>query len=122
MNHIQKTSFIYRLLFQVLIVCVPIFDFLYWALFNLLPEGFTISLPIMLTQKLSALSLSLAFLVSLLPVSVVVYGLVNLKEASHSGTIWALRYISLDYWVHRFANFMGMDEGRKLEDEQAYTV
>ncbi|NNE83230.1 MAG: DUF2975 domain-containing protein [Alphaproteobacteria bacterium] len=79
MNHIQRASRRYRVLFTVLIIGVPVFDLLYWASFNHLPEGFLTDLPVLPTQQLSVLSLALAFLVSLLPVSVAVYGLVTLK-------------------------------------------
>ncbi len=173
-GRIRRTSQRYRLLFNALIVCVPVLDLLFWASFNHLPEGLTSGLPVAPLQKLSALSLALAFLVSLLPTGVAVYGLITLRALFRfyeSGIVFSadtVRYFRrLGYvliaWVIANAAFTPlisivlsftnppgqramvaqfdildittlliggvvlsiswvMNEGRKLEDEQAHTV
>jgi len=80
MHHIQRVSQRYRLLFTGLIVGVPVFDLLYWAFLNHLPDGLLANLPIVPGRDLSILSLSLACLASLIPVSVAVYGLFTLRS------------------------------------------
>ena len=155
-------------------VAIPTFDFFYWAFFNHLPEGLLADLPVAPAQPLSSLSLSLAFLVSLLPVSVALYGVAALGalfKLYENGIIFAAENVkyfrrlgyALMAWVMAnalftplislvitFGNPPGervvvaefgvldasilaigsvvllvswvMNEGRKLEDEQAHTV
>ncbi len=173
-NHIQRTSRRYGLLFKILIVCIPVFDLLYWASLNHLPTGFISSLPVVPTRDLPVVSLSLAFLASLLPVSVAVYGLSTLRslfKLYENGIMFSadnvryfrrLGYVCIAWVVANavfttlvsaiitFGNPPGeraivaqfgtsdmanliisaivlliswvMDEGRKLEDEQARTI
>jgi len=79
-NRIQRVSGTFRLLFTVLIFFIPVANLLYWLFFNYLPVGFTTELPVVVSQALPFKTLLLAFLVSLIPVSVAVYGAINLKE------------------------------------------
>jgi hypothetical protein len=155
-------------------VCVPVFHLLYGAFFNHLPEGLLADLPVVPAQKLSFLSLTLAFFVSLLPLSVALYGLITLStlfKLYENGIIFSadnvryfrrLGYVFL-FWVMANAAFTPlvsfiltfvnppgeramvakfgisdissliigavvlliswvMNEGRRFEDEQAYTV
>ncbi|MCZ4281727.1 DUF2975 domain-containing protein [Kiloniella laminariae] len=80
LNRIGRASRKYRLLFTLLLVLVPLLDLIYWGGFNHLPEGFHDDLPVSITGELSALSLLLAFLASLIPLSVTLYGLLALKK------------------------------------------
>jgi hypothetical protein len=52
---------------------------MYWLLFNYLPVGFITELPVVVNQSLPLKTLLLAFLVSLIPASVAIYGVINLK-------------------------------------------
>ncbi len=92
-------------------------DFLYWASFNHLPDGF-IELPVAVAanQTLSYSSLALAFCVSLIPVSVAMFGMVTLTKlfklyenaivfaAENVKYVRRLGYI-LIYWVIASAIF-----------------
>lgn len=80
LNRIQRVSGNFRLLFTVLIFCIPVFTLLYWLFFNYLPVGFKTELPVAVSQTLPFKTLLLAFLVSLIPTSVAIYGIINLKE------------------------------------------
>ena len=77
---IQRVSSKFLRLFTVLIVSIPIFTVLFWLFFNYLPIGLTMGLPVIGSNALSLTGISLAILVSVIPVSVAVYGLNILKE------------------------------------------
>jgi len=79
-NRIQRVSGTFRLLFTVLIFFIPIVSLMYWMVFNYLPGGFKAELPVVASQALPLKTLLLAFLVSLIPASVAIYGAINLKE------------------------------------------
>ncbi len=79
-NRIRRVSGTFRVLFSVLVYFIPIATLVYWMSFNYLPEGFTAELPVVVSQALPLKTLFLAFLVSLIPVSVAVFGAINLKE------------------------------------------
>ncbi len=79
MEHLQRASRRFRILLWIFIVGVPLLNLLYWASFNHLPDGLLADLPAAAIQPLSGLSLSLAFVVSLLPVGVALYGLITLE-------------------------------------------
>jgi len=174
LNHIQRTSRRYRILFNILIVGVPVIDLLYWTFFNHLPDGLVATLPVARTVELSAGALMLAFLVSLLPVGAAMYGLLTLRSLfglyekaiifsaenvkyfrrlGYALIAWVLAnalFTPLISTIITFSNAPGermvvaqlgvfdvstlligcvillvswvMDEGRKIEDEQAHTV
>lgn len=77
---IQTTSRKLRLLFSMMIYGVPIISLLYWLLFNHLPNGLISSLPAINNSALPMMSIALAILVSIIPVSVVTFGLITLKK------------------------------------------
>jgi len=79
-NRIQRVSRTFRRLLTVLIFCVPVITLMYWLFFNFLPFGFTAELPVAINQTLPLKTLLLAFLASLIPVSVAIYGMVNLQK------------------------------------------
>lgn len=78
-QHIQRVSRNYVVLFNVLLVTIPVGSVLYWIFFNHLPVGFHADLPIVPTDALSTLQRALGALVSVLPVGVALYGLLTLK-------------------------------------------
>ncbi len=80
MNRIQHVSSIFRFLFTALIFFIPIITLMYWLFFNQLPAGFTIELPVITNQTLPFNTLLMALLVSMIPMSVAIYGAINLKE------------------------------------------
>ncbi len=79
-KRIQQVSGKFGFFFSALIICIPVFTLLYWLFFNSLPKGFTTELPVLTNQTLSLSTRALAFLVSLIPASVAIYGLLTLKE------------------------------------------
>ncbi len=80
MHRIQRVSGIFIVLFTVFIIGIPVFTLLYWLFFNSLPAGFTTELPVSAKQTLPPATMTLAFLVSLIPASVAIYGLSTLKK------------------------------------------
>ena len=102
-------------MFTVLIFCIPVLTLLFWLFFNDLPEGFTKDLPVVARQALPFLSLVLALLVSFIPASVAIYGLITLRQLFklyENGIVFSTENVScfrrLGYtliaWV--FANFI----------------
>lgn len=77
---IQRVSARLRVLFTALIYAAPILTVLFWLLFNYLPSGFTLALPIVMTHELSLTTIVFALLVSLVPLVVAIYGLLTLKK------------------------------------------
>lgn len=77
-HQVQQASRRYLVLFKVLLVAIPVLTLFYWVFINHLPEGFYSDLPVMPTQALSPFQRMLGVIVSLLPVSVVLYGLMTL--------------------------------------------
>jgi DUF2975 family protein len=77
---IQSVSGKFNALFSFLIICVPVSILLFWLFFNSLPAGFKNDLPVSTGNSLSFLTLSLAFLVCMIPGSVTVYALLTLKK------------------------------------------
>ncbi|WP_020590964.1 DUF2975 domain-containing protein [Kiloniella laminariae] len=80
LDRIGGASRKYRFLFTLLLVLIPLLDLAYWGFFNHLPEGFHDDLPVAITGELTALPLLLAFVASLLPLSVTLYGLFILRK------------------------------------------
>lgn len=174
MHHIKRVSRKYILLFNALLVVVPVAGLFYWALFNRLPVELHSDLPVMPSRDLTIIQLVLGALVSLLPIGVIIYGLVTLKglfrlyadgiifanenvkyfrQLGYTFIAWVIAatlFTPLISMVVSFTNPVGqrelvvgfelidiftliiagivliiawvMNEGRKLEDEQAHTV
>lgn len=80
-ERIQRVSHRFRLLFLVLIFCIPFFDALYWLFFNHLPHTL-IEIPVSQNaeMQLPFVTRLLAFLVSLLPVGIVTFGVYTLAR------------------------------------------
>jgi len=109
---IQRISGKFRLMFAVFLYAIPIVIFLYWLLFNYLhlPVDITTELSAVINRPLTFQTLLLGFLVSLIPASVAIYGVFNLKELFklyEKGIIFSeqnVKYFrhlgySLIYWV-----------------------
>lgn len=77
---IQRVSGKFQLLFTFLLFCIPIITLMYWLFFNELPIGFVDELPVDVNKALPLETRVLAFLVSLIPTSVAIYGIINLKK------------------------------------------
>lgn len=174
LTRIQRTSRRFRLFFEVLIILVPLANLAFWIGFNWLPAGFLQHLPVAPTGPLPMPVLAAGFLVSLLPLAVVVFGLLSLRTLFvlyENGIIFAgenvrcFRRLGYAFIAWVFATILHtpllsivltatnppgekalvlqvgsphlttlitggivlliawvMDEGRKLEDEQAHTV
>ncbi len=172
-TQIQRTSKRFRLLFAGLTIVVPLLNLIYWLSFNHLPEELLTGLPVTPNQDLPPLFLGLALLVSMIPISVAMYGfriltsLFRLYENGHVFTsenvhlVRKLGYVVIAWVFASFifaglislvvthglphlptlalevslSDFLGvvmgaivvliskvMDEGRRLEDQQMYTV
>ena len=80
---IQRISKRLRVLLAALMFLVPSLDALFWFSFNHLSDGFLAGLPVQANDKLSAVFVALGFLVSLIPVSVALYGLATLSRLFH---------------------------------------
>ena len=80
MQRIQRVSERFQRLFTVLTAAIPLLTLLYWVFFNYLPLGLITQLPVPIQSSLVLEVRLLAFLISLIPVSVAIYGLVNLKR------------------------------------------
>lgn len=173
-HHVQRVSRKYLILFNVLLVAMPVAVFLYWSFFNHLPDGFHTDLPVTPTQALSLSQLVLGGLVTFLPLAVALYGLLTLKalfqlyadaimfssenvkyfrRLGYVFIAWVMvnaiytplislvitsanpvgeRVLSVQFdIVDLFTLIIGgiilviawvMNEGRKIEDEQAHTI
>lgn len=172
-HDIQGVSCQFRRLFMMMAIATPLLTLLYWCLFNYLPDGIRPLQPYTMGE-LSPLTAALAFLASLLPASVAVFGLLTLTrlfKLYENATYFSVENvklfrrlgITLMLWVGAnllctsllsvittFNNPPGermlmatfgfsdlamlliggiviliswiMDEGRKLEEEQAHTI
>lgn len=173
MARIQNMSRRFRLFFTSLLFLIPALNALYWIFFNHFPNA-PVETQAMPVGELPALTRSMAFMASLLPVGVVMYGILTLAKLFRhyeNGNVFtaetvryfhALGYVTV-FWV--FANMLFtslisvifsfnnppgermltiefgtpdltaltigailllvswvMEEGRKLEDEQAHTI
>lgn len=173
LERIQYASKQLNRLFFALIIVLPVLNLWYWFSFNSLPP-MLIDLPVDVKREVSTGGLFLAFLLSLLPLGVVVFGLITLRRLfrlyekgivfskanvnyirrlGHVLLLWVLAsmlFTTLIGLVVTYANPPGqrllvvsldlfdmtalisgavvlliswvMDEGRKLEDEQAHTI
>lgn len=95
MDRIQRVSKILRLLFQILFYATPVFTAVYWIYFKSLPDhGMMPDLPV--AQSLLETNAStryMAFLVSMLPAGLIMYGLhhiIMMFRSYESGQIFAL--------------------------------
>ena len=80
LERIKRISGKFRCLFNVAIVFIPVLTLLFWLFFNYLPKGFTGVLLVKVTQFLPYSTLFLAFLVTLIPTSVSIYGIYTLRK------------------------------------------
>lgn len=170
---IQRVSRRFRLLFSALAVILPLLSLIYWLGFNYFPQEF-VPLPVRAEAELSLLARLVGFVISMLPIGVVITAmtiLARLFRLYEKGIVFSTRTVKcfrqwgyvLMLWVlasllylpmlsgvvtsvnppgHRLiAAQLGlsdfvilligaiivliswvMDEARKLEEEQAYTV
>ena len=83
LSRIIKLSKVFHLLLSFLIIVIPIYYILYWGLINHIPQSLITvnSQPIPLTPNEIPLKLrAVGFLASLLPLSALIYGLLNVKK------------------------------------------
>ena len=80
LDRIKRISGKFRWLFTVLIICIPILTLLFWLFFNDLPNEFINKFPFVFTRPLPLSILFLAFIVSLIPTSVAIYGIFTLRK------------------------------------------
>lgn len=99
LSKIRKFSAAFRSLLSVLLVVAPLYDVGYWALINHLPQTLitvnTQSRPLIPHHLTLGLQLA-GFAVSLLPLSALMYGLVNIRKLFSSytrGLIFSLDHV-----------------------------
>ncbi len=83
MTRIERFSKKLHLLLSCLLVVIPLYYVLYWALINHLPDKLiTVNIPStpLIPYELPVKLQVLGFLASLLPLSALIYGLVNLRK------------------------------------------
>ncbi|MCF6210879.1 MAG: DUF2975 domain-containing protein [Gammaproteobacteria bacterium] len=79
-KRIQRVSGRFCRFFMALMFLIPLLNVLYWVSFNDLPAELTADLPALASQPLSPFFLALALAVSLIPISVALYGIMILKR------------------------------------------
>jgi len=101
LSKIKKLSKNFHLLLSVILFLVPLYYILYWSLINHLPETLitvnTISDPLIPHNLPIKLQLA-GFFVSLLPLSALTYGLVNIRKIFsfyRQGIIFSFEHVSL---------------------------
>ncbi|WP_126456826.1 DUF2975 domain-containing protein [Sulfuriflexus mobilis] len=88
---IQRVSRRFRLLFSALVVILPLLSLIYWLGFNHFPQEF-VPLPIRVEAELSLLARLLGFVISMLPIGVVIaamYILAKLFNLYEKGIVFA---------------------------------
>ncbi|MFA9394026.1 MAG: DUF2975 domain-containing protein [Halodesulfovibrio sp.] len=98
---IKKLSKKFHLLFSLLLIVIPLFDAAYWALINVLPETL-INVNVSsthLSPNPLPIKLQLAgFAVSLLPLSALIYGLINIRKLFsfyREGVIFSFEHVCI---------------------------
>ena len=98
---IKKVSHGFHLLFSVLLVAIPLIDICYWVFINQLPETF-ITVNVQSTpltpHQLSITIRLIGFAASLLPLSALTYGLINLRKLFSyykAGVIFSFSHVLL---------------------------
>jgi hypothetical protein len=101
LSKIKKFSKKFHFLLSLLIVVVPLYYILYWALINYLPEQLvTVNIPAspLVAYKLSLKWQIAGFAVSLLPLAACIYGLLNLRTLFSfykEGIIFSYAHVSI---------------------------
>ncbi len=80
LSRIQRISRFFRGLFSFLVFIVPVLTLVYWAFFNMLPEGMNNDLPVTPDTALSAQQLLLGCLANFFPVGASLYVLLHFKR------------------------------------------
>jgi len=103
LSKIKKISKIFYLLLSSLIIVIPLYYVTYWALINHLPDTLitanTTSVPL-IADPLSIKLQIIGFLVSLLPLSALLYGLINIRKLFsfyRAGVIFSFEHVSIFY-------------------------
>ena len=98
---IKKVSHGFHLLFSVLLMAIPLIDICYWVFINQLPETF-ITVNVQSTpltpHQLSITIRLIGFAASLLPLSALTYGLINLRKLFSyykAGVIFSFSHVLL---------------------------
>lgn len=80
LQRIRRISGTFQQLFSVLILAVPIANIIFWLSFNHLPQGFKSDLPVLVSQNLPLSTLLLAILVSAIPIGIILYAFIKLRN------------------------------------------
>lgn len=98
---IKKISKNFHLMFSVLLVAVPLYYVIYWSLINDFPETL-ISVNVdsgpFIPNPLSTSLRLIGFLISLLPLSAFIYGLINIRKLFffyQEGVIFSFEHVNI---------------------------
>lgn len=98
---IKKISRNFHLMFSVLLVVVPLYYVIYWAFINYFPETLitvNVGSNPLIPNPLSIGLRLIGFLVSLLPLSALVYGLINIRKLFsfyQNGEIFSFEHVNI---------------------------
>ena len=101
LKRIKKVSRGFHLFFSVLIVVVPLYYVFYWAFINQFPETLitvNIDSNSLISNPLSIGLRLIGFLTSLLPLSALIYGLINIRKLFsyyRNGVIFSFDHVNI---------------------------
>lgn len=100
-KRIKKISKFFHLTFSVLLGVVPLYYVIYWSFINIFPETLvTVNvLPSPLIPNILSIKFQLiGFLISLLPLSALIYGIINMRELFSfykEGVIFSFKHVKI---------------------------
>jgi len=101
LTKIKKISKNFHLMFSVLLVVVPLYYVIYWSFINYFPETLvTVNLDSnpLIPNPLSIRLQLIGFLISLLPLSALIYGLINIRKLFsfyQEGVIFSFEHVNI---------------------------
>ena len=122
---IQRVSHRFKLLFLALIMIIPFSELMLWLFYNQLPSNHFFLLHGRVQGDLSLVMRLQLFIASLIPNGILIYGLVILTKLFglyEKNIVFSAENVRHYRRLDIVAISWVMDEARRLEEEQAYTV
>ncbi len=101
LTRIKKISRNFHLIFSVLLVVVPLYYVIYWTFINYFPETLitvNVGSNPLIPNPLSIEFRLIGFLISLLPLSAIIYGLINIRKLFsfyQNGEIFSFEHVNI---------------------------